>query len=335
MLQQELIRAPVNNKPLVENEAAQEEDVTTAQASKPAMSRPRRQAARKAVELFGRILLVTDGADPPAPADQLYGAQYQAELARHRSVGAFSKVNMPYSVRHTTNPVSFYATGPATTSKLRNVNPYIFNKYGEDIFVDLNTDDDYSNEADEDINPDLDGADGLALLETSNEQDDSNSSLNLLDNNGDLQQVHQAMRNLVETRQQAEVAQPQPEVILQPVLPENDEETDNNEDYSSAREDGSNSSNSTVNDNLSSPHSSTSAESDINNVSLTSRGDHSERLDSLLQAGLMPPVIPPRSVQLPIPDLPPRSRTKSFKGSQYDNYADLHSGRVRKNSKSK
>ena len=69
---------------------------------------------------------------------------------------------------------------------------------------------------------------------------------------------------------------------------------------------------------------------DLNAVSLTDRKDLSRELDILLQQGITPPALPPKG-DTPAPDLPPkRSRVKSFKGSQFNNYAEAHSGRVRK-----
>ena len=275
MLQQELMKAPINNKPLDMKDAVVEDNIVKQQNKESAVSRPTRQAARKARELFEKVLRVTDGVDLLTPADHLYGAQQDTELARHRSVGDLIEVNMPVSVRQTSNPVSFHATKPATTinGKLRNVNPCIFNPYGEDIFVDLDGDDNID------------------------ETDDETAGEPF-----GIQHIQQAMQHNIGARQPEE-EEPQPEPVLQESFNEIDEST--NKDY----------------------------ETTNNDVSLTLRADHSQRLDSLLEAGIIPPAIPPKSLRLPVPEIPPkRSRAKSDKGSLYTNYADLHHGRIRKGS---
>ena len=72
MLQQELMKAPINNKPLDMKDAVVEDNIVKQQSKESTVSRPTRQAARKARELFEKVLLVTDGVDLLTPADHLW-----------------------------------------------------------------------------------------------------------------------------------------------------------------------------------------------------------------------------------------------------------------------
>ena len=268
MLQQELVKAPIkNNLPDVDDQIKD--------SIQPAVTetRPRREAARKAREMFGRVLLVTDGGAHSTPADHNYSAQYESELALPRSVGDPSQVNMTFPERLSTNPVSFHVNEilmtPATSDKKRRVNPCINNPYGEDVYVD------YSD------------------VEVEAQNDDEEF----------LQRFIPPMQNPIEARQQ----------VADQAHLENDF---NHDDLEEEAADERNEEENIFND--------------LNAVSLTDRKDLSRELDILLQQGITPPALPPKG-DTPAPDLPPkRSRVKSFKGSQFNNYAEAHSGRVRK-----
>ena len=350
MLQDELIKAPIKNYLQNDAEHAELRDVAPAQ-DRP----PRREAARKAREKFGRVLHVVDGEILFTPVDHFYGApsvQASPQVHRRPCSGNISDLER-FSTNVSPFHVDNYLMMPArdnTFKKMRHVNPYLQNPYGEDVVVDLGPDDDHDYQPKRDNTQDRPVE--LELLESSNEEDNMNLfSLSQLDNSNlhstlSNVPVNQAAANQAVQHEPGEERRDHPGDInrsdkleehfkesdkSEENLQESDKSEENFKEIENAEETNIATTNEEdvffeANSEASQPHLSVETLAAKGTIPLTARGDLTRELDLLLERGITPPQPPPRRASGPSPALPPRKsdRTHSFKG----NYKDLHLGRV-------
>ena len=318
MLQEELIKAPINSSP---SETPENAPAPTRLRDNPDRP-PRREAARKALERL-RVPHVVDNMIYFTPVDQLYGAQdVQARHSVHRRPPSGNISFLKSSPDSNIVPFHGNNTKPAKKS----TNPYLC--YLEDVHL-------YPDDQD-DVQDVLVPPIGAELLESSNENDDM-FSVSLLDTTANLTNhsyLNSTRRPADSGQHSAEDFRPPPlvEERILPVFnnreaegerqtpPDLDEATENDEVFQDSTQ--SSEPSQTEDEKGSSDPSLDS----LSAVSLTVRGDLTKELDLLLERGVTPPQPPPRQTSGPVPDRPTRrsARPQSFRG----NYKDLHLGRL-------